>query len=80
VIKQIVRTRNNLSAIWLDGISYQVFKLGGDAAMKWMMKFFSKMIYEKRAPEIWKQARTVLLYKKTDENMLPVRHLHCAHC
>jgi hypothetical protein len=31
-----------------------------------MIKVFTKMIREKRVTEIWKQARTVLLYKKKD--------------
>jgi hypothetical protein len=66
LLKQIVRTRNNLSAIGLDGISYQVFKLGGDNAVKWMMQVFTKIIGEKKVPDIWKQARTVMLYKKGD--------------
>jgi hypothetical protein len=66
LLKQIVRTRNNLSAIRLDGISYQVFKAGGDNAVKWMMQVFTKIIEERQVPEIWKQARTVMLYKKGD--------------
>jgi hypothetical protein len=67
LLKQIVRTRQHLSAIGLDGISYHIFQLGGDNAVKWMMKVFTKLIQEKRVPEIWKQARTVLLYKKGDD-------------
>jgi hypothetical protein len=68
LLKQIVRTRQHLSAIGLDGISYHIFQLGGgDNAVKWMMKVFTKLIQEKRVPEIWKQARIVLLYKKGDD-------------
>jgi hypothetical protein len=52
LIKQIVRMRQPLSAIGLDGLSYQVFELGGDGAIKWMMKVFTKIITAKRVPEI----------------------------
>jgi hypothetical protein len=64
LLEKIVRRRNNLPAIDLDGLSYQIFKLGGPDAIKWGMKVFAKIIKERQVPDIWKRAQSVMLYRK----------------
>jgi hypothetical protein len=67
-ILKVVKSRATLSAIGLDGIGYQMVKLGGTGAINFLKLLFHKIITEKKIPRSWKMARTVLLYKKGERD------------
>jgi hypothetical protein len=75
-MKELLRTRENLSARGLDGITNPLLKLGRDKGAK-MLKELMKIITKTGffAAE-WKNARTILIYKEGErsnpENWRPI--------
>jgi hypothetical protein len=67
-IKAVIQSRDDLSSCGPDGISNQILKAAGAEGMKFMKLLIEPCIRTKRIPESWKDARTVLLYKKGDRN------------
>jgi hypothetical protein len=67
-ILKVVKSRATLSAIGLEGIEYQMVKLGGTGAINFLKLLSHKIITANTIPRSWKTARTVLLCKNGERN------------
>jgi hypothetical protein len=65
-IARCLKTKNNLSALGLDGIGYLFLKLGGVPMIEFIAKVFKSCVKHGNVPETWKISKTVFLYKKGD--------------
>jgi hypothetical protein len=63
-IRVVLRSRDDLSACGNDGISYKIMKAAGPEAVKFMKHIIKAMIRCGRVFDSWKEARTILIYKK----------------
>jgi hypothetical protein len=66
-IKEVIKSRADLSACGVDGVSYRIFKAAGQGGIEFMKHIIRGVIKSGRVMESWKQARTILLYKKGDQ-------------
>ena len=75
-IKDIISTRNHLSAHGKDGISNSIFRLAKKEAAKLFSLIFKAILITKHIPTSWKRTKTIMLYKKGDpsrpENWRPI--------
>ncbi len=62
-IKELLRTRGNLSAPGLDEIANSLLKLEREKGAKMLVESMKMIINTGFCPAEWKNARTILLYK-----------------
>ena len=62
-IKEVLRTRSNLSAQGPDSVPYSVWKAGGDTTVELIRWITAKMREFHRFPTLWKDAKTVFIPK-----------------
>jgi hypothetical protein len=67
-IRDVIRSCDDLSARGNDGISYQIVKAAGLQGVDFMRHIIKAIIQSRRVLGSWKEARTVLIYKKGDRN------------
>ena len=67
-IKEVIRTRPNLSANGSDGISNAIWKFSPKLTSKIVKIIIQFMLKYNKIPYIWKESKTILLYKKGDPN------------
>jgi hypothetical protein len=67
-VRDVIRSRDDLSARGNDGISYQIVKAAGLQGVDFMKHIIKATIQSRRVLGSWKEARTVLIYKKEDRN------------
>ena len=65
-IKEVLRTRSNLSAQGPDSLPYSVWKSGGQAVIDLIAWIARKLKEFRRFPTTWKQAKTVFIPKDGD--------------
>jgi hypothetical protein len=82
-IRDVIRSRDDLSACGNDGINYQIMKAAGQEGVKFMRAIIKATIKCRRVIGSWKEARTVLIYKKgerTDpKNWRPITITNCIY-
>jgi hypothetical protein len=62
-MKEILRTRGNLSAPGLDGITNPLLKLEREKCAKMLVELMKMITKTGFCPSEWKNARTILIYK-----------------
>jgi hypothetical protein len=67
-IKNVIKSRQDLSACGPDGISYRIIKSAGGQGVKFMRILINASIECGKTITTWKQAKTILLHKKGDKN------------
>jgi hypothetical protein len=82
-IRAVIRSRDDLSACGNDGISYRIMKAAGQEAVKFMRRIIKATIRCGRVFDSWKDARTVLIYKKGErsdpKNWRPITITNCTY-
>jgi hypothetical protein len=68
IITSVIQSRDDLSASGIDGISYRVFKAAGTHGVKFLKYIISASIRCGRTISSWKEGRTILIFKKGDQN------------
>jgi hypothetical protein len=68
-IAKCLRSKNNLSAVCLDGIEYLFLKLGEFPQIEFIRKVFKECIRARNVPETWKTSRTVFILKKGEQKI-----------
>ena len=75
-IKEIISSRNHLSAHGKDGISNAIFRLAKKQSAKLFALLFKAILITKHIPLSWRRTKTIMLYKKNDpskpENWRPI--------
>jgi hypothetical protein len=69
-IRDVIMSRDKLSASGNDGISYRIMKARDPEAVKFMICIIKVTIRCDRVMDSWKEARKVLIYKKGDRKDL----------
>jgi hypothetical protein len=64
----LISKRGNLSAPRLDGITFPFLKLEKESAAEMIVEMLKYMVVKKRIPQIWKTAKTILIYKGGEES------------
>ena len=67
-IKQIIASRNYISAHGRDGLSNALYRLAKDEATTMFKLIFKAIITTKHVPRSWTRTKTIMLYKKNDPN------------
>jgi hypothetical protein len=67
-IEEVIKSRNDLSASGPDGITYRMIKAMGKQGVQFMKSIIKATLRCGRVFQSWKEARTVLIYKKGDRN------------
>ena len=83
LLQKIVKSRRKLSANGPDGVGYRIMQLGGKEAIRFLQELFAGIWKTRKVPTTWKMAKTILLYKKGDTNMLqnwrPISLTNCIY-
>jgi hypothetical protein len=66
-IAEVIKSRDYLSASGIDGISYRVIKGAGAEGVKFVRTLVRGIIKGGRVMSSWKEARTILIHKKGDQ-------------
>jgi hypothetical protein len=67
-MKELIRTRGNLSAPGLDGLTNPVLKLEREAAARMTINLMETLLNTGICPDDWKGARTILIYQGGEKN------------
>jgi uncharacterized C2H2 Zn-finger protein len=82
-IAEVIQSRDDLSASGIDGISYRIFKAAGQAGVKFLRYIIGAAIRCGKVMGSWKEARTILLFKKGDQtevaNWRPITITNCIY-
>jgi hypothetical protein len=82
-IDAVIKSRQDLSASGADGISYRIIKKAGKGGVKFIRILVETCIRNGRVPESWKEARTILIYKKGEreeiQNWRPISITNCIY-
>jgi hypothetical protein len=70
-IAEVIKSRDDLSASGIDGISYRVIKRVGAEGVKFVRTLVRGIIKNGRVMSSWKEARTILIHKKGDRDEIP---------
>jgi hypothetical protein len=69
-IRDLINSRDDLSACGVDGVSYQLFKAAKQGSVEFMKYIIKASIRCGREMMSWKKARTILLHKKWVREMI----------
>jgi hypothetical protein len=82
-IKEVIQSRQDLSASGTDGIGNQILKAAKGAGVKFLKKIIETSVKCGRMITSWKQAKTILLYKKGEAtdlaNWRPISITNCIY-
>jgi hypothetical protein len=82
-IAEVIKSREDLSACGVDGISYRIMKGTGAEGVKFMKLLVRGCMRSGRVISTWKEAKTILLHKKgsRDEigNWRPISITNCIY-
>jgi hypothetical protein len=80
-VAEVIRSRDDLSANGLDGISYRMIKGTGPEGVRFVRRLVRRIIKSGRVMTSWKEAKTILIHKKGDrdqiENVRPISIPNC---
>jgi hypothetical protein len=80
-IRDVTRSRDELSASGNNGINCRIMKIGGLEAVKFMRYLIKATIRCDRVMDSWKKARILLIYKKVDhEDLKSWRPITITNC
>jgi hypothetical protein len=65
-IRDVIRSRDDLSACGNDGINYQIMKAADPEGVRFMRTIIKATIKCRRGIGSWKETGTVLIYKKRE--------------
>jgi hypothetical protein len=68
-IAKCLKTKNNLSALGMDGIGYLFMKLGEVPMIEFLRRAFKEFVRCRNVPDVWKISRTCFIFKKGDTNL-----------
>jgi hypothetical protein len=60
-IEKIIKCKGNLSASGIDMLTFPIFKWKAKKSVNLIIKMMSMVVKTIRCPNIWKQAKTILL-------------------
>jgi hypothetical protein len=69
-IRDVINSRDDLSACGVDGVSYQLFKAAKQGSVEFMKHIITASIRFGLVMTSWKEARTILLHKKGDREVI----------
>jgi hypothetical protein len=82
-IEEVIKSRQDLSACGIDGISYRILKAAGKEGITFIKTMVRACIKNGRIVNSWKEARTVLISKKGDRadigNWRPISITNCIY-
>jgi hypothetical protein len=82
-IAEVIKSREDLSACGVDGISYRIMKGAGAEGVKFMKNIISASLRCGRVISTWKEARTILIHKKGNRedigNWRPISITNCMY-
>jgi hypothetical protein len=82
-IAEVIKSREDLSACGVDGISYRIMKGAGAEGTKFMKNIIRASLRCGRVISSWKEARTILIHKKGDRedvrNWRPISITNCMY-
>jgi hypothetical protein len=82
-IRDVINSRDDMSACGVDGISYQLFKAAKQGSVEFMKHIIKASIRCGRMMTSWREARTILLHKKDDREVIgnwrPISITNCAY-
>jgi 3-dehydroquinate dehydratase len=82
-IAEVIRSREDLSACGVDGVSYRIMKGAGAEGVKFMKQLVRGCIRSGRVINTWKEAKTILLFKKGSReeigNWRPISITNCMY-
>ena len=67
-ISSAISQMKNEKAPGLDGISSEVFKLGGEASVRWLSSIFTSIWMEEIVPSNWQKQLLVQIHKKGSQS------------
>jgi hypothetical protein len=71
--RDVINSRDDLSACGVDGVSCQLFKAAKQGSVEFMKHIIKASIRCGRVMISWKEARTILLHKKGDREVISDR-------
>jgi hypothetical protein len=82
-IKAIIKSRSDENACGMDGIGNQIFKAAKGEGVKFIKKILETSIRQGKMITSWKQAKTILIYKKGSteqiQNWRPISITNCIY-
>jgi hypothetical protein len=82
-IKEVIQSRQDLSSNGNDGVGYRIIKAAGQEGVKFMKLIIEATIRCKKVFKSWKEARTILIFKKGREddinNWRPISITNCIY-
>jgi hypothetical protein len=82
-IAEVVKSRGDLSASGIDGISYRVIKGAGPEGIKFVRTLIRGIITSGQVMSSWKEAKMILIHKKGSrdqiENWRPISITNCLY-
>jgi hypothetical protein len=82
-IKDVINSRDDLSACGVDGVNYQLFKAAKQGSIEFMKHTIKASIRCEQVMTSWKEAQTILLHKKGNREVIgnwrPVSITNCAY-
>jgi hypothetical protein len=82
-IEDVIKSREDLSASGIDGISDRIRKAAGKEEVKFTELLVRTCIKNDRIIQTWKKARTILIHKKGDrdaiQNWRPISITNCVY-
>jgi hypothetical protein len=82
-IEAVIKSRDDLSAYGVDGISYRIMKSAEAEGIAFMKLLVRGCIKSDRVMSTWKDAKTILLHKKGDReqigNWRPISITNCMY-
>jgi hypothetical protein len=82
-ITDVIKSRGDLSASGVDGISYRIMKGAGTEGVKFMKNIIRASLRNGRVISTWKEAKTILIHKKGNReeigNWRPISITNCMY-
>jgi hypothetical protein len=82
-IGEVIKSRQDLSASGIDGISYRIIKAADKEGVKFIKLLARTCIKNGKIIQTWKEARTILIHKKGDrdaiQNWRPISITNCVY-
>jgi hypothetical protein len=82
-IREVINSRKKLGACGPDGLSNQIFQSAEEEAVKFLQIIVKASVKCRRTISSWKEARSILLYKKGDrkqiKNWRPISITNCVY-
>jgi hypothetical protein len=82
-IEEVIKSRQDLSASGIGGISYRILKAAGKEGVKFIKLLVRTCIRNRKIIQTWKEARPILIHKKGNrdaiQNSRPISIMNCVY-